>query len=234
MTLTQLQPGVVYELALDDILPDPDQIRQTFDEGRLWALAADIKRRGIEQPITVRASGQDGYIVKHGERRRRAAQLAGFKTVPVILAKAEPEAKDDALERLFDQYAENAQREDLNAMDMAWFYKRLRDEHQIKVADIPDLLQARGLKKLNSKTVSNYIRNTTLPHWARCLIQLGHLTGSHGKYIFLAMRSDKVLAALKKHLDLGLRSRRGSTTCIHAGGSDRLRAQYTLAYPCLL
>lgn len=199
--LTQLKPGVVLEMALDDILPDPDQIRQTFDEARLHALAADIKRRGIEQPITVRLNGQDGYIVKHGERRRRAAQLAGYKTVPVILAKAEPEAGDDALDRLFDQYAENMQREDLNAMDMAYFYKRLRDEHKIKVADIPDLLQDRGLKKLNSKTVSNYIRNTTLPHWARRLIQQGQLTASHGKYIFLAMRSDTVLAALKKHID---------------------------------
>lgn len=188
-------------MALDHILPDPDQIRQTFDEAGLHALAADIKRRGIEQPITVRVNGQDGYIVKHGERRRRAAQLAGCKTVPVILAKVEPEIGDDALDRLFDQYAENMQREDLNAMDMAYFYKRLRDEHKIKVADIPDLLQDRGLKKLNSKTISNYIRNTTLPHWARRLIQQGHLTGSHGKYIFLAMRSDKVLAALKKHID---------------------------------
>lgn len=69
------------------------------------------------------------------------------------------------------------------------------------MADIPDLLQARGLKKLNSKTVSNYIRNTALPHWARRLIQQGHLTGSHGKYIFLAMRSDTVLAALKKQIE---------------------------------
>ena len=206
MTQLNLKPGVVHEIALKHILPDADQIRQTFDEGTLQALADDIARRGIEQPITVRlpegeagANGH-GYIVKHGERRRRAAALAGLRTVPVILAKA-AHSDDAALDRLFDQYAENMQREDLNAMDMAFFYKRLRDEHQIKVREIPALLEARGLKKLNPKTVSNYIRNTTLPEWAQRYIQQGWLSGSHGKYLFLAMKSDKVLADIKHVID---------------------------------
>ena len=203
MRLPVLKPGQVKEIGLAYLCPDADQIRQTFDDDYIKELADDIALRGIEQPLVVSKNGKEGYLVKHGECRRRAAALAGLEAVPVMLAQADP-GEDAPLNRLFDQYAENMRRKNLNAIDLAYFYRRLRDDYGHKVASIPALLESKGMPKLNAKTISNMIRLTTLPDWARAHIQHGRLSPSHGKYLFAALQVELVAQEIENYLHMVL------------------------------
>ena len=214
MTLPLLKLGQVKQIPLAHIHPDEHQIRQTFDDAYLEDLANDIALRGIEQPIVVCKNGAEGYQVKHGECRRRAAVLAGLETAPVMLAQKDT-GKDAPLNRLFDQYAENMRRQNLNPMDLAFFYKRLRDEFGYKVSDIPALLETKGLKKLNAKTISNAIRTTTLPDWAQDYIQQGKLSPAHGKYLFVCMKAPAVANAIEKELKKELSAANPDITVQH-------------------
>jgi ParB family transcriptional regulator, chromosome partitioning protein len=112
------------EIRLDRIIPDPDQPRKEFDEGELQQLAESIRERGVLQPIRVRwDEASDRYVVVVGERRYRAAGLAGREAIPcvVMTGQASPE---DILE---DQLVENALRMDLKPIEKARSYKRLLD-----------------------------------------------------------------------------------------------------------
>lgn len=191
------------EIALTYLCPDADQIRQTFDDDYIKELADDIVLRGIEQPLVVSKNGREGYLVKHGECRRRAATLTGLETAPVMLAQAD-RSKAAPLNRLFDQYAENMRRKNLNAIDLVYFYRRLRDDFGHKVASILALLESKGMPKLNAKTISNMIRLTTLPDWARAHIQHGRLSPSHGKYLFAALRVELVAQEIENYLHMVL------------------------------
>lgn len=110
------------EIPLDQIRPDPNQPRQLFDEDKLADLADSIREHGVLQPIAVYPNGR-GYIIKHGERRWRASKLANQQTIPVIIA--DP---PDALTRKIQQFVENDQREPMNVIDTALFYRAMLDE----------------------------------------------------------------------------------------------------------
>lgn len=195
-----LKPNEVKELTLTAVVLDPENIRKTFDQASLKELAADIKLRGIEQPITVTPNGK-GYVIKHGARRYLAAKLAKLKTVPCILGKKE--TGDDAeFKRLADQWAENMLREDLNPIDIAEFFKTCRDEYEMTAKQIPEYLQSYGIKcEYNESTIRGMIRLVELPDWAKEYIRAGKLTASHGRAILPATRSPNVLKDLKKEID---------------------------------
>jgi len=107
----------------DRIEPDPNQPRQYFDEDALNELAASIKADGILQPIAVRYDeSRDVYIIIHGERRWRAARLAGLESIPAIVRDI-PEER-----RLIQQLVENVVREDLNALDRAAALRALKQQ----------------------------------------------------------------------------------------------------------
>lgn len=109
------------EIRLDRIEPDPDQPRQTFDPERLEELAASIRNEGVLQPIAVRYDEEgDRYIIVHGERRWRAARMAGLQAIPAIVRDV-PEDR-----RLIQQLMENIVREDLNAVDRAAALRSLK------------------------------------------------------------------------------------------------------------
>ncbi len=110
------------EIPVSQIKPDPNQPRQQFDEVKLKGLADSIKEHGVLQPIEVSLNGDGRYMIHHGERRWRAAQLAGLETMPVIVA---PSQADD--DRLIKQVVENLQRADMLPIDMAKAYQRLMD-----------------------------------------------------------------------------------------------------------
>lgn len=128
------------EIALDRIEPDPEQPRRVFDPERLEELAASIRLQGVLQPIAVRYDTiRDRYIIIHGERRWRAAQLAGLATIPAIVREVSEE------QRLIQQLMENILREDLNALDRAAALRRLKQQ----LGDVPweQVAEAVGIKR---------------------------------------------------------------------------------------
>ncbi len=128
------------EIQLDRISPDPSQPRHTFDDERLEELAASMRLEGILQPIAVRYErGDDRYIILHGERRWRAAHLAGFDSIPAIVRDV-PEER-----RLIQQLMENVVREDLNAIDRAAALRALKS--QMNDAPWEQVAEAVGIRR---------------------------------------------------------------------------------------
>ncbi|MBQ1798158.1 MAG: ParB/RepB/Spo0J family partition protein, partial [Muribaculaceae bacterium] len=125
ISMDDIQTGgssAITEIAIEQITPNPDQPRTTFDETALEELAVSIRELGIIQPLTLRSVGTNAYQIISGERRYRAAKLAGLRSVPAYVRTAgDTEVTEMAL-------IENIQREDLNAIEIAVSYKRLLDE----------------------------------------------------------------------------------------------------------
>lgn len=128
------------EIRLDRIEPDPHQPRRTFDQERLEELAASIAQEGVLQPIAVRYDEErDRYVILHGERRWRAAQMAGLTAIPAVVRDV-PEER-----RLLQQLMENVVREDLNAVDRAAALRALKA--QMGDASWERVAEAVGIKR---------------------------------------------------------------------------------------
>ncbi len=141
----------VNEIELSKIETNPWQPRTRFDEERLEELAASIRQIGIIQPLTLRKVSDDKYQIIAGERRFRAARLAGLERVPAYVRIAE----DDTMLEM--ALVENIQREDLDPIEIAISYQRLIDECQLTQESMSDRV---GKKR---STVSNYLRLLKLP-----------------------------------------------------------------------
>ena len=135
---------IVY-ISIDKILPNPDQPRRDFSEESLQELASSIKEKGILQPILVKKIGEN-YQVIAGERRFKAALKAGIEKIPAIIKDLD---KKNALEL---SLIENIQREDLNPIETALAYKKLKDEFQYTQEEI-----AKRLGKSRSE-IANTLR----------------------------------------------------------------------------
>lgn len=123
-------------ISLDRILPDPTQPRKTFTEKTLNDLAASIKNHGVLQPLLVEYdSDKDNYKIITGERRYRAAKLAGLKEVPCIV-RDQLQQQD----RLYYQLVENLQRDDINAFEEADAFLMLAERYNLKHQDIAQLV----------------------------------------------------------------------------------------------
>lgn len=143
--------SAINDVPLDKITPNPDQPRTTFDEEALAELAASIRELGIIQPLSLRKTGADTYQIIAGERRFRAARLAGLESVPAYVRTAnEAELTEMAL-------IENIQREDLNAIEIALTFRKLIDRY--------NLTQERLSERIgkNRATVANFLRLLRLP-----------------------------------------------------------------------
>ncbi|MEZ4591913.1 MAG: ParB/RepB/Spo0J family partition protein [Chloroflexota bacterium] len=114
---------VLLALRLDAIQPDPSQPRQTFPRESLEELSESIRQDGVIQPIEVTEIAPNNYLIVHGERRWRAAQMAGLETIPAVVQRR----NYDNVTRFVRQLVENIQREDLNDVDRAAGLLRLRD-----------------------------------------------------------------------------------------------------------
>lgn len=162
------------ELAIDVVRPNPDQPRKHFDEDALQVLADSLGDRGILQPLLVRPVPGGTYELVAGERRWRAAQLAGLQTVPVIV-----QDRDDA-RSLEDALIENMAREDLNPIEEAR-----------AVADLVEELgltrEAVGRKVGRSRVaISNLLRLLDLPDEVLEALESGRLTEGHGRALLMA------------------------------------------------
>lgn len=145
------------DISLDSIDGNPFQPRTHFDEQALEELAASIKKLGIVQPLTVRETGNGRYQLIAGERRLRAARLAGLTHVPAYIRTAD----DQAMLEL--ALVENIQREDLDAIEVAISFHRLIEECKLTQEQLSDRV---GKQR---STISNYLRLLRLP----AEIQLG-------------------------------------------------------------
>jgi ParB family chromosome partitioning protein len=174
----------IIELELDRIAPNEYQPRKVFDDGKLKELAASIKEQGVIQPIIVHRAG-GGYGLIAGERRWRAARLAGLKTIPALVKEA---TKRELLEMAL---IENIQREDLNPLEAAEAYKRLQDEFKLTQEDL-----AKRVGKERS-TVTNFLRILGLSREIKQEIAAGNLSMGHAKAILSLERvRDQAQAAM--------------------------------------
>ena len=141
----------INEIELDKISINPNQPRRDFDPTALQELADSIAEIGIIQPITLRKMGDDEYQIIAGERRFRASQLAGLKTIPAYIRTADDE---NVMEMAL---IENIQREDLNSVEIALAYQHLIDQY--------GLTQERLSERVGKKrtTIANYLRLLKLP-----------------------------------------------------------------------
>jgi ParB family transcriptional regulator, chromosome partitioning protein len=164
------QDDVVQQVALVDIQPDPEQPRKLFDETALHELADSIKQHGIVQPLIVTKKGNSHQIIA-GERRWRAAQLAGLETAPVIVRSY------DEQERLEVALIENIQREDLTVLDLAAAYSKLYTQFNLSYQEIS--------KKVGKSVsaVNNIVRLLKLPMAAKKAIHDGLISEGHGRQI---------------------------------------------------
>ena len=161
-------PGGVQRVPIGKIRANPQQPRTDFAERELAELAESVKAVGILQSLIVRPEG-DGYQLIAGERRLRAAKLAGLETVPII----ERTASDDELLTL--ALIENLQREDLNPIEKAKGFKELMEKHQI-TQDVA----AKRLGKERS-TMANFIRLLDLPEAVQQIVSRGTISMGHAR-----------------------------------------------------
>jgi ParB family transcriptional regulator, chromosome partitioning protein len=160
------------------VTPNPRQPRRDFDEGALVALADSLRERGVLQPVLVRPVPGGSYELIAGERRWRAAQLAGFDTVPAVVR-----AHDDA-ESLELALIENMAREDLNPVEEARACALLVEELGLTREEI-------GRRVGRSRVaVSNLLRLLDLPDEALEMLAAGDLTEGHGRAILMAGNHD--------------------------------------------
>lgn len=162
-----LETGEPRQIAISNITASPFQPRRDFDEEKLNELADSIKRHGVVQPILLRDMGEEAYQIIAGERRFRAAQLAGLTTIPAFLKDlADGEMAEIAL-------IENIQREDLNPVEEAMAYKRLAEEFSLTQEQI-----AKRVSKSRS-AIANSLRLLNLPAEILNTLGQGVLTTGH-------------------------------------------------------
>ena len=159
----------VTELEIGKIKPNPNQPRKNFDIDALNELAASIKIHGIVQPIVVNKQGNDEYLIIAGERRWRAANICGLKTVPVIVKNyTDKQVKEISI-------IENLQREDLNPIEAARAIKELMDEYGLTQEAVSERI---GKSRSN---IANTLRLLTLYPDVIKLVEDGKLTSGHAR-----------------------------------------------------
>jgi len=197
-TSGQLKPSVVENvtsssrIAVEEIEPNPKQPRHDFDENALKELATSIKLHDIIQPITVSKLTTGKYRLISGERRWRAAKMAGLKDIPAFVR----QANDQQLLEL--ALLENLQREDLNAMEVALSYKRMMDELEYTQEQVADRMGK------DRSTVANIIRLLRLPPDIQLSVRRGELSMGHARALIALDVVDAQLVAFKEILAKGL------------------------------
>jgi ParB family transcriptional regulator, chromosome partitioning protein len=188
------------DVAVELVSPNPEQPRKRFDEDALQALAESVKERGVLQPVLVRPRAGGTYELVAGERRWRAAQIAGLQTLPALVQK-----RDDS-QSLEVALIENMAREDLNPIEAARAVAALVEELGLTREEV-------GRRVGRSRVaVSNLLRLLDLPDEALALVEDGSLTEGHGRALLMA----------DDHAD----RRRIARSAVEAGWSVRVVEQH--------
>ncbi len=188
-------------LPIHKVEPNPRQPRQDFPEEELQALADSIGMHGVVQPLTVRLTENGYYQIVAGERRWRAARLAGLREVPAVIIEADDKKTMELA------LIENLQRQDLNPVEEALGYRSLMDEH--------GLTQEEAAQRVGKSrpAVANALRLLSLPGEVLEYVRQGKLSPGHARAV-LSLKSEKKQAeAAQKIRALGLSVRQAELLC---------------------
>ena len=188
-------------LPLQKIEPNRLQPRRNFDEEELSALADSIRQHGVIQPLTVRLLDSGYYQIIAGERRWRAARLAGLREVPVVVIEADDKkAMELAL-------IENLQRADLTPIEEARGYQQLIGEYGLTQEQVADRVSK------SRPAVANAMRLLSLPDELLALVEEGKLTAGHARAILSLKEKPQQLAVAQKGINLQLSVRQTEAMC---------------------
>ena len=167
-------PGGLAHLGLTSIRPNPEQPRRTIDPAALESLAASIRASGLVQPVVVRPIGDGTYELVAGERRWRAAALAGLERVPALVRTA------DERERLELALVENMVREDLNPIEVARACAALLEDFGQSASTLGERLGR------SRPAIANLVRLLELPDEVQALVVAGDLSEGHARAVLMA------------------------------------------------
>lgn len=184
--------GAIANLDIEKIEANPFQPRNQFDDSLINELASSIKKQGIIQPITVRKLGYDQYQLISGERRLRAARLAGLEQVPCYIRVANDE------QMLEMALIENIHRKDLNAIEIAISYNRLIEECQLTHEKLSDRVSK------NRSTITNYLRLLKLPAEVQLAMRDEKIGMGHARAVISVEDEKQQLGILNKAIAEGL------------------------------
>ena len=188
-------------LPLREIEPDPEQPRKTFDEQALGELAASIAEHGLLQPIAVRPRPRGGYSIVAGERRWRAARMAGLDEVPVLIK----DVTDEQAAAL--ALIENLQREDLDPIEVAEGCKKLIERY--------GLTQEEAAKRLGKSrsAITNAMRLLNLPEYVRDQVRTGDISAGHAKALLSLGSPEQMSAAADQIIAKDMSVRQAEALC---------------------
>ena len=196
-------------LPLQKIEPNPKQPRRTFDPDALQSLADSIAEHGVVQPLAVRDAGNGYYQIIAGERRWRAARLAGLTELPVVVL----DADDQTVMEL--ALIENLQRQDLNPMEEAEGYRVLMEEYGLTQE------QAAARVGKSRPAVTNALRLLALPDEVRAMVEEGTLSAGHARAV-LTLNSQRLQkAAAQKIIALRLSVRQAEAMCKRMAAEEK-------------
>jgi len=181
-TLSEIEQNQVVKIPVENIIPNRYQPRKKFNEETLTELAISIKENGIIQPVIVSNLGNGKYELIAGERRWKAAQLAGIPEIPAIIRDCSEN------ERLEIALVENIQREDLNPIEEALAYKEILERLSITQDEL-----AQKIGK-NRSSITNTLRLLKLPEYIKEMLISGVLTEGHARAILALEGVDKMIA----------------------------------------
>ena len=180
------------QVALDSIVPNPQQPRTVFNEEKLQELAASIREHGLIQPLIV-TEKEGQYILIAGERRWRALQLIpDLNEVPVVVKEATPQAMLELA------IIENIQRADLNPLEEAYAYRQLMDEFGLTQDEVADRV-GKG-----RSTVANLVRLINLPANVQQAVTNGEISGAHARALLPLSTPEMQTNAMNQIVKLGL------------------------------
>lgn len=182
----------VTEIDIKDIKPSEYQPRKRFDETQLEELTLSIKAKGVIQPIIVRRTDDGGYSLIAGERRWRAARMAGLKKIPALVRDV------TEAERVEIALIENLQREDLNPIETAEACNRLIKDFHLTQEDLSKVL---GKQR---SSIANYLRLLKLPYDIKQWITKGDITMGHAKSLLSLEKPGDQIDAGRRIIKKGL------------------------------
>ena len=206
-------------LPLNKLRADPDQPRKSFDSEGLTSLSESLKRDGFLQPLVVRPRGSDGfYLLIAGERRLRAAKLAGLKEVPVHIRPS----SESAVKRL--ALVENIQRRDLNVVEEARAYQELIESYGYTHEGCAKELGVDRTK------VTNALRVLSLPGFVQRSLMEGSLSMGHGRALLSLKESPQLVKeGHRLVLEKGLSVRQTEALCKRLLAADKSEASFVSA-----
>ncbi len=181
--------GTLQNLVVDSIQPNIEQPRTEFDENRIQELSQSIRSNGLLQPITVSPLGGGQYRILAGERRWRAAKLAGLTSLPAIVRSVE---QQQSLELAL---IENIQREDLNSIEIANAFQRLIDQHSLSHEQIAERT---GKER---PTISNFLRLLRLPQMVQDCLVRNEISSGHARAILALPEPEQQIEICRMIID---------------------------------